>query len=90
MSTSPQRPEPSNALKGRDLGDEYLFYDHAGDQVHVLNSSARELYLLCNGKRTRDQVIQAFADCYEQAREARQDAAEILTRLLDLGLLHLS
>ena len=84
-------PRPATATQGsRDLGDEYLFYDREGDQVHVLNGSAREIFLLCDGSRTVEEIAEAFSKEYEaDAGAARQDAGRIIRELADLGLLSL-
>lgn len=88
MAEGAQQPRPATESKGTDLGDEYLFYDRERDQVHVLNGTAREIFLLCDGRRTETEVATAFADRYEAHRdEARKDAEETLRRLYDLGLL---
>ena len=79
---------PVPRVDGRDLGDEYLFYDREGDRVHVLNESAREIFMLCDGRRTTQEVATAFAGSHaEEADRARRDAAEILGQLADLGLI---
>ena len=84
-------PRPAAANQGsRDLGDEYLFYDSQGDQVHVLNGSAREIFLLCDGTRTVEEIAEAFSAAYEaDAGAARKDADRIIRQLADLGLLSL-
>ena len=88
MLDGAQQPKPATESKGHDLGDEYLFYDRHKDQVHVLNGTAREIFLLCDGSRTESEVTTAFADRYDENRdEARKDAEETLKRLYELGLL---
>ena len=90
----PQRiPRPGSAARGgRDLGDEFLFYDCDQDQVHVLNGSAREIFLLCDGTRTVTEVAIAFSKRQGAIDEltARQDAERIIGELADLGLLGLA
>ena len=83
-------PRPAAAPQGnRDLGDEYLFYDRDRDQVHVLNGSAREIFLLCDGTRSVAEIAEAFWEKY-QAEEAREDAERIIRELADLGVLNLN
>ena len=82
------RPSPA-AREGRDLGDEYLFYDRNGDQVHVLNGTARQIFLLCDGARTIAEVADAFSKKI-QRESARRDAERIIGELADLGLISLS
>lgn len=91
MLTAQQRPRQADRLHGRDLGDEYLFYDSDGARVHVLNSTARGIYLLCDGERTVEDVIGAFRGQHGiDEKTARRDATETLLTLLELGLLSLS
>ncbi len=85
-------PRPAPVAHGsRDLGDEFLFYDRDGDQVHVLNGSAREIFLLCDGTRTVAEVAVAFSKrCGTDETVARQDAKRIIRELADLGILSLN
>ena len=83
------RPSPA-AREGRDLGDEYLFYDRNGDQVHVLNGTARQIFLLCDGARTTAEVAEVFSKKIPQRESARRDAERIIGELADLGLISLS
>jgi len=83
-----RHPRPTGTLKGQDLGDEYLFYDRQGDQVHVLNSTARELYLLCDGTRTTDDLARTLVERYGiEEQTAQRDVDEVLAQLVELGLL---
>jgi hypothetical protein len=86
--TTTAKPRPTGLLKGTDLGDEFLFYDRGQDRVHVLNGTAREIFLLFDGSRTEDEVAAALAGKYEIALEqARDDVAETAHRLRDLGVI---
>ena len=92
MSGIEGRPQPA-ALPGitsKDLGEEYLFYDKSGNRVHVLNGTARCIYLLCQGDRTVDEVIAEVVTLYEvDSATARDDARETIESLVRLGLLTL-
>jgi len=86
-SSDADRPRPSNRFAGRDLGDEYLFYDAGGEQVHVLNGTAREIYLLCDGERTVATLAARYAERYGLDEvAARRDVDEVLKRLAELDL----
>ena len=88
MPPTLDRLRPSKAYDGRDLGDEYLFYDREGDKLHVLNGTAREIYLMCDGTRDAEEIAQALVDSYKlEPPVARQDTAEALLQMLELGLL---
>jgi PqqD family protein of HPr-rel-A system len=90
MLSSDDRPIPSpeKGLSGKDLGDEYLVYDKAGDRFHILNGSAREIYLLCDGDHTLERIIECMAERYRiDPATARQDTIEAIDRLIELGIL---
>jgi pyrroloquinoline quinone biosynthesis protein D len=82
------RPRPSDALPCTDLGDEYLFYDREQDRVHVLNGTAREIFLLCDGSRSEEEIGREMADRYRlDVETALRDARDTIGRLVELGLL---
>ena len=91
MISPEQRPRQSETMTGKDLGEEYLFYDASGDSVHVLNGTAREIYLLCDGTRCVTDLVQLMVDRYDvEGSEVRKDVETVLNELTDLGLLKLS
>jgi hypothetical protein len=82
-----ERPKPSADHNSRDLGDEMLFYDRAGDRVHVLNGVAREIFLLCDGERTTEQIANEIVSRYEVDFEtAHADVRKTVEQLHELGL----
>jgi PqqD family protein of HPr-rel-A system len=88
MSAVPSERKPRATARGKDLGDEYLVYADSSDEVHVLNSTAREIYLMCDGSRTEEQIASALAERYELDPEtAGRDTRAALARLAQLGLL---
>jgi len=85
------RPRQLDRFLGKDLGDEYVFYDAEGEKVHVLNATARRIYLLCDGTHTLQEIVQALVADYGIAEPmARDDAVETLERFADLGLVSLA
>ena len=90
--TDTARPEHAEPARGaRDLGDELILHEAQGGCVHVLNASAREVFLLCDGTRDLRTVSRALAECYgiEEA-VARRDAETVIADLVRLGFLRLS
>ena len=86
-----RRPIRAADCAGTDLGDELLFYDHDGGPVRVLNAAAREIYLLCDGTRSVEELAQAFAAVYGlDPVSANLDTERTLHELIDLGLVNLS
>lgn len=87
MTSDTRRPRPAPEVRGRDTGDEYLFYDDAGD-MHILNGTAREIYLLCDGTRSLEEIADAFAETYSiSVEQARADVDDVVNRLSALHVL---
>jgi hypothetical protein len=81
-------PKHTDAYDGRDLGDEFLFYNREGDKLHVLNGTAREIYLLCDGHKPTEQIATTIADRYDvEQTVALDDTREAIQELINLGLL---
>ena len=87
MPNLDSRPQTAAGVLGRDLTDEYLFYDPNTEQVHVLNATAREIYLLCNGRTSVLEIARALVERYgvDEAL-ARRDVERTVDRLIELGL----
>ncbi len=91
MSENVRRPRPVAGAQGKDLGDEYLFYDRDHDRVHVLNGTAREIYLLFDGERTEAEVAGTLAATYGIGADlAREDTSRLVEELAGLGLIEWS
>ncbi len=87
MLTLDSRPQAIEGVLGRDLGDEYLFYDSSHEQVHVLNATAREIFLLCDGQASVREIVRRFGARFDlEDSIAQRDVEETLARLLSLGL----
>ena len=88
MTVSSENQRPRSAVEGRDLGDEYLIYDADTDHVHVLNGTAREIFLLCNGSRTTEEIAAELArKCGVEPSVTLADTRETLRQLSELGAL---
>lgn len=82
------RPKPNPQLTGRDLRDEYVLLGSAGDRIHVLNDTAREIYLLCDGTRTLEQIAVALRATYDVTPEkALADVLRVIGELDEAGVL---
>jgi len=87
MSSPDVVAKPVAVARGRDLGDEYLFYDRDHDRIHVLNETAREIFLLCDGRHTEEEIVAILAERFEVDEDsARLDARALLGSLVELGL----
>ena len=87
MTDGALRQKHHERLTGRDIGEEYLFYDPDSDRVYILNGTAREIYLLCDGLRDLGEIAHAIAERYEiDVETAARDCSEAVEQLLRLGL----
>jgi hypothetical protein len=85
------KPRHADGFTGKDLGDEYVILDRAGDRFYQLNGTARAIYFLCDGSRTVDDIARALAESYEVTLEvSRHDTAKTIEELQRAGVLILS
>ena len=85
------RPNKTDRHMTKDLGAELLLYDTAGDQIHVLNGTAREICLRCDGSHSVEDLVQAVVSGFEvEESTARNDVEETLDRLTQLGAITLN
>lgn len=86
------RPKPTGGIGQKDLGDEILFFDETGDRIHVLNRTAREIYVLCDGSLSVRDVVEAMR-CrfggHPDPEEIGLDVRSTVEHLLELGVLAL-
>jgi pyrroloquinoline quinone biosynthesis protein D len=88
MPDTNARPRQTGAVINRDLGDEHLFYDGEGDRLHVLNGTARDIYRMCDGSRTLEEIARALTDKYEvDVESALADVRATVGQLVELGIL---
>ena len=88
MVSDDARPRRTGTYLEKDLSGEYLFYDHGGDRVHVLNGTAREIYLLCDGTRTVGAIAASLRERFVvDETTARRDAVSAIAALVEKGLL---
>lgn len=81
-------PRPTSSLAGKDLGDEFVFYDRERDRVHILNGTARSVYLLCDGQRSIVAIGREVAHLFAIDEDrARKDVKELVDGLVRLGVL---
>lgn len=68
MTTGPTpdllRPKAREDVVFRTLADEWVLYDPASNQVHVLNLSAALVWTACDGERTVEAIVQEVAESY--------------------------
>lgn len=65
-------PKIRDGLVFRQLDEEWVVYDGAGEKLHVLNRSAAIVWLFCTGDNTVDKVIDSVANAFE-LQQPRED-----------------
>ena len=80
----PLRREGASAVE---LDDNLAVYDDVGQLMILLNSSAGEVWNLCDGSTTVAAMIRELAETYpDQASVIGDDVRETLRKLAELGL----
>jgi pyrroloquinoline quinone biosynthesis protein D len=90
-SRSDARPRQVPGILKRDLGTEYVFYDAGGERFHVLNETARDIYLLCDGSRTVHDIARVLTTTRDiDLATATRDTREAIDEMARIGVLRLS
>ncbi len=90
MPAQTDRPRAQDLLTGRDLKDEYVLLGRTGDRLHVLNDTAREIFLLCDGRRTIAEIVCTITERFEVTEEqAADDVRATLSEFVALGIVTL-
>jgi hypothetical protein len=72
-----------------DLGSELMICDDARELVHVLNTTARRIWDLCDGTHEREDIVDAVAQLFPEMpdQRIREDVEQALKTLEDKELL---
>ena len=80
-------PPPSHIIETEVKGDISLF-DAQRNQVVVLNATASDVWRLCDGDQTLDEIVDLIASAYTVEPEVvRDDVTDTVNRLIDEGFL---
>ena len=81
-------PTPNKDVSLQRVGQEAILHDRRNGRAHVINESAAQIWELCDGQNTLDQIVIAFAAAYAQpAADVRADVQYILAKFYDLRVL---
>lgn len=88
-TTRPERVGSDQAA--RDLGDELVLHEPEGGRIHVLNASARRIFLMCDGSRDLGAIAAGLAEHFGIDEEtALRDTSSAVRDLVRLGFLRLA
>ena len=81
-------PTPSKDVSLQRVGQEAILHDRRNGRAHVINESAAQIWELCDGRKTVDQIVSAFAADYAlSAVDVRADVQYILAKFHELRVL---
>ena len=70
------------------VGAEAILHDRRNGRAHVINESAAQIWELCDGQRTLDQIVSSFAGAYDlPAEDVRADVQDIIAKFHELRVL---
>ena len=80
-------PPPPHVIETEVRGDISL-YDAQREQVLVLNATASDVWRLCDGEQTFDQIVALLAGAYGiEASTIKPDVERTIKQLVDEGFL---
>ncbi|MEX2422683.1 MAG: PqqD family protein [Acidimicrobiia bacterium] len=80
-------PPPEHIIETEVQGDVSL-YDAKREQVVVLNATASDVWRLCDGEQTLDEIVSLLASAYQaDASTIRPDVEKTVAELVEAGFL---
>ena len=81
-------PTPNKDVSLQRVGQEAILHDRRNGRAHVINELAAQIWELCDGQNTLDQIVSAFAAAYAlPAADVRADVQYILAKFHELRVL---
>jgi hypothetical protein len=81
-------PTPNEDVSLQRVGQEAILNDRRNGRAHVINESAAQIWELCDGQHTLDQIVSAFAAAYALPTvDVQADVQYILAKFHELGVL---
>ena len=79
---------PSDSVIETEVGGDVSLYDPSSERVVVLNATASDIWRLCDGEQTLDEIVEMLARAYSvRADDIRPQVEETIATLVDGGLL---
>jgi hypothetical protein len=83
-----QPPTPNKDVLLQRVGQEAILHDRRNGRAHVINESAAQIWELCDGQHTLDQIVNTFAAAYAlPAMDVQSDVQDILAKFHELRVL---
>jgi PqqD family protein of HPr-rel-A system len=79
---------PSKDVSLQRVGQEAILHDRRNGRAHVVNESAAQIWELCDGHSTFDQIASTFAASYDvPVAVVQADVRSILAKFRELRIL---
>jgi hypothetical protein len=63
------QPQRKLGIEAKAIGAETLLYNESGEEIHVLNTTAKSIWELCDGQHTPQEMERAIREEYSIAAE---------------------
>jgi pyrroloquinoline quinone biosynthesis protein D len=81
-------PTPNKDVSLQRVGQEAILHDRRNGRAHVINESAAQIWELCDGQHTLDQIVSVIAAAYAlPTADAQADVQYILAKFHELRVL---
>lgn len=79
---------PAPKILETEVDGEISIYNPANEQVTILNGTASDVWLLCDGEQTQDEIVSLLASSYQvDEDEIRDEVADAIEEFQNAGLL---
>lgn len=88
MMTENKVGPPTSKILETEVDGEISLYNPTNEQVTILNGTASDVWLLCDGEHTRDEIVSLLASSYEvDEDQIRDEVVDAIEEFQDAGLL---
>lgn len=88
MSGEQRVGPPVPQILETDIDGEISLYNPASENVTILNGTASDVWLLCDGRHSTEEIVSLLAKSYGvDAGQIRDEVTATITEFIDAGLL---
>lgn len=88
MKTEGKVGPPASKILETEVDGEISLYNPANEQVTILNGTASDVWLLCDGEHTQDEIVTLLASSYQVDEDEIQDeVVDAIEEFRNAGLL---
>ncbi len=88
MMTENKVGPPTSKILETEVDGEISLYNPTNEQVTILNGTASDVWLLCDGQHTPDEIVSLLARSYQvDEDEIKDEVADAIEEFQEAGLL---